>query len=219
MVQACVAEIGKKRARCRNNRLNGSDFCSGHPAETSVRVSAPDKVLLKFNLNKTRADAMHLLGVPFKQPNRPEQERRHIQQANQLGRRAYRYRKIADSGVPVFGKDGASNLALIQVWEELSLCGYFLLDIHILPPRRNKRMSVLVLSMSRDPEDGKFPSLSRQVEDALLRLLESSWEHVHVWANGENECSQIMHTVNCVHRLDGSPTQHLRFAEGRWAIE
>jgi hypothetical protein len=173
----------------------------------------PDKVLVKFNVNPKKCERLSAFGVPIKPVNFDRKNAAHEAQAQEHGRAAFRYREVADSGVPVFGKDGAQNVSLAHVWGELPGKGYAITDIHMLPKSQGKMMT-LVITL----EDGAEEPLecSAKLMQELKNLLACAWQYVHVWANPPNEDGKVIHTVNASHRLDTPPAYLLDFADGLW---
>jgi len=221
-VYACTAAT-EEGARCRNFVETPGEFCGFHKTrkEAGGEVSfapKPDLVLLKFNLNPNWRERFVALGVAEKPLLSPEKEKEHVQQAEKFGRQAYRFRQIADSGVPVFGSEGiTSGVSLYKLLKEfLETEGYQVTDIH-LRPRRDKRMYVLVINLS---QQGEETVLSSEAIMELLRFLAvSCWGYCHVWANPPAEDGRVIHTVNSSHREpEKKPSVELRFNNGLWAV-
>ncbi len=216
MVHTCVGKTAGG-ARCRNTVPELGGRCPSHAGTADV-AGRPDTLLFRLNMNEKRAQAFTALGVPEKNPDIQAKEQQHIAHAQEYNRDAFRYRQIADSGVPVFGKEGISGVSTFELLKELlNAEGYRMLDIHIRPRRdQDRNMRVLVLTLSRQGEDAK---VSSTVIDELLRFLAtSSWGFVHVWANPPREDGKVIHTVNISHRQqDVKPAVRLQFNQGLWA--
>lgn len=215
---ACKAAT-ERGARCRNWAEGENGFCSFHKGRKDVEIAPrPDTVLYKFNLNESWSKKLLALGVPEKHPDFEAKEHKHIQHAQQYDRDAFRYRKdVADSGVPVFGKDGLRNVSMYEVLKELAAV-YEVVDIHIRPRRDGNRwMNVLVVSFSHGE---KFISSDNAFQELLSFLSSSCWGYVHVWANPPQEDGRVIHTVNSSHREERKqPDLVLRLADGLWATE
>ena len=214
---ACVAET-KDRARCRETVEQNGALCPTHEYQlqrggTVRRASAPDRVLVKFRVNPNWTRRLSDAGIPFRmRRNFLERDTQHAEQAEAVRRDPLRYRAVADSGVPVFGRDGIAAVVLSDLITEMKEAGYVVSDIH-LEPTRNEGMNVLVLSITN--EGGIQSSLPEVVDNLLM----SCWGHVHVWANPPDADGKITHTVNLAHRKDGEVNRALRFASGLWAYD
>jgi|SRR3989344_3716067 len=219
MKYACKAAT-KGNARCRN-LLDAPGFCATHPEATSAVSEQPDVVLYKTNVNRNWSRKLKELGVPLKQSDFEKREQQHVAHAIKHGREPFRFRgkdQPADSGVPVFGKDGLQEVSLYELLQELTTI-YNVVDIHLRPtkPGGNQNMEVLVVSFS----DGEELNTNTDAFQELMRFLASScWGYCHVWANPPQDDGRIIHTVNSSHREDGKkPVQAVRFDDGLWATE
>ena len=216
---ACKAAT-RGNARCRNMVSDLGGLCSTHSEVPSLVVSdQPDVVLYKTNVNKNWSKRLKELGVQLKNPDFEAKEKKHIDHAKRFGREPFKFRgEIADSGVPVFGKDGLKEVSLYELLQELSTI-YNVVDIHLRPtkPGGNPHMEVLVVSFS----DGEEFVGNTDAFQELMRFLASScWGHVHVWANPPQDDGRIIHTVNSAHRQDGAqPKQFVGFDDGRWDVQ
>lgn len=221
MPYACTAATAGK-ARCRN--LVGEDgrFCSLHNHDSDVPTAPPPvTVLYKFSINESWRQKFMALGVLLKQPNFAKKEAKHVAHAEAHGRDAFRYRQVADSGVPVFGPDGLQMVSLAELVKELAE-KFKVVDIHILPklPKPGQSvnpMSMLVVSFSHEGQTVN----NEKAFWLLMDLLNAScWGKVHVWANPPQEDGRVVHTVNSAHREENhDPQRVLRFAEGLWSEE
>ena len=220
MSYACTAAT-ERGARCRNiAEPHGAWMCTQHNsllAEGKDVLKAPlaDTVLFKFNLNNRWRDKLLTLGVPMKARDVEAEEAKHVAHAEAFDREAYRYRDVADSGVPIFGKEGLQNVSLYEMLQEL-VTTYEVVDIHIKERRDGaKWMSVLVISFSH----GQQAERNTEAFQELLSFLASScWGYVHVWANPPQEDGRIIHTVNSSHReQDKTPELALHLAGGLWS--
>lgn len=213
MKYACSA-VTDSGARCRNFVERNGEMCPIH--QGAKQAPRPGKILVKFNLNQNRSQEFAALGVPRKNLLAPEKEAAHVQGAEAIGRNPYRFRQIADSGVPVFGAEGVSDVSLFETLKELfGEERYCITDIH-LRPRRDGKMDVLVVTLGH----GKEVSISAMATQELLRFLVAScWGYCHVWANPPGEGGTIVHTVNSSHRQPDKPASRtLQFNGGLWAV-
>ena len=180
---------------------------------------SPDTILVKFNINPNWTQRFEEAGVPRKIPTEVFLEEKHIAQARHVARDPYRFRGTADSGTPVFGDQGASNVSIIRLIGELQENGYEPQGVHIRT-RTNKKFDVLVIPFSREISEGNSISLPNKALDLLKEFLRlSCWGYVHIWANPPDEAGKIVHTVNLSHREpDKKPDEHLCFNHGLWAL-
>jgi len=215
---ACAAAT-EEGARCRNMVVEVvGEMCHLHKG--GKVAPRPDIILVKFNLNPKWAEKFERLGVPRKSSLSFLKENAHARQAEKLGRDPYRYgRPVADSGVPVFGKQGIQEVSLFDLLKEL-LDRYKITDIH-LRPRRDEKMDVLVVSLMVSLSPGEEVVLSSSASQELLSFLAvSCWGYCHVWANPPSDDGRIVHTVHSSHRApDSKPRVRLRFFDGLWAVE
>jgi len=176
---------------------------------------APDTILVKFNINPRWAQRFEEAGVSRRIPFEVDLEEKHIAHALKSHRKPYRYRDIADSGVPVFGMDGVSKVSILELLGELQENGYQPQGVHIRT--RRKRFDVLVIPFSQETSGER--SLPRQAVELLREFLKlSCWGFAHIWANPPDDQGKIVHTVNLSHREPGkSPKRNLCFDHGLWA--
>lgn len=218
MKYACTAAT-QKGARCRGWATNGSQLCPSCQRKAKVEiVGQPDAVEYKFNLNENWVRRLMALGVDVRDQNFQEKEQKHIEQAQQHGREAFRYRTdIADSGVPVFGSEGLVNVSVYELFREL-VVAYEIVDVYIRPtrPGANERMRKLVVYFAHGDKKANIAAI-----ETLLEFLASScWGFCHVWANPPGFTGKIKDTVNISHReQDKQPERIVRFANGLWAVE
>jgi hypothetical protein len=178
---------------------------------------SPDLVLVKFNLRPKWAQRFEEAGIPRHFPWETDLEAKHIRQAKEFGREPYRFREIADSGVPVFGPEGVSDLSISDLLRELEQAGYKLQDVHIRT--RQKKFDVLVIPFSREIPEGNL-TLSEKASQLLKEFLEVCWGLGHIWANPPDDQGRIVHTLNLSHRKpEGIPRWRLRFEGGIWLRE
>jgi|GEM_PF-3429862 hypothetical protein len=224
MKYACVAAT-EDRARCRNwmKENNPTHLCGFHQSRQDAgqevkRISQPDVIEYKFNLNKTWACRLRELGVSFKEQDFAAKEAKHIAHAEEYGRDPFRFREgVSDSGVPVFGEEGLVKVSVYELLQEL-VRFYEVVDIFIRPRRDGTRhMEVLVVRFF----NGKECETNTQAFQQLLSFLASScWGHCHIWANPPRGDGLIIDTVNSAHREEGQkPQQIVRFTGGLWATE
>lgn len=200
------------QGRCRNQATSGGR-CVEHP--DALRAPEPQVVLLKFNVNSQRGQELEVAGIPRKAADWLSREEKHVEHARDNRREAYRFRDVADSGVPVFGKQGAMAVQVLPAWQELSVAGFHLRDIHLVS-RRDGKMDILVMSLAKERESAAPSSLAAQL---VTNILASSWEFVHVWANPPQKDGAVVHTVNCVNRQpDQKRPNLLQFQDGLWGV-
>ncbi len=184
-----------------------------------VKVAPPpDTILVKFNINPGWAQKFEEAGIPRGFPSEVVLEEKHITQAQQINRHPYRFRDKADSGVPVFGSQGVSEVSIFKLLGELQERGYNPQGVHIRT-RREKKFDVLVIPFTLGLEqDSAF--LPTRAGKLLEEFLETScWGFVHIWANPP-EAGKVFHTVNLGHREPQKPPQwDLCFNHGLWATE
>lgn len=214
---ACTADTGSK-GRCRNNAKEGDDFCQLHAklrdAGTVIKkVGPPDKVLVKANINPRWLEKFTSQGVPLRTANFSKQEAAHVADAQRVGRQAYAVRKnVADSGVPVFGKDGLQNALTVEAFEEICRA-YRLTDLHIFERRDRGLMYVLCLTFEKG--EGEKKDLPADVAEFFAM---SKWGFAHIWANPPKEDGTVVNTVNLSHRSDEAAKWSLEFANGLWTV-
>jgi hypothetical protein len=218
---ACIAAT-QKGARCRNFVSKAVDICWRHQKEKDegkeVKLApSPNTILVKFNINPSWTQQFEKAGVPRKRPFEVELEEKHIAQARKLDRRAYEYRDIADSGVPVFGPQGSSEVSILGLLEELQREGYQPQGVHIRT-RAQKKFDVLVIPFVRGSESNStLPKRALELLQEFLRL--SCWGFVHVWANPPDGQGKVVHTINLGHREpEKSPQWTLCFNHGLWNL-
>jgi hypothetical protein len=164
---------------------------------------------------------------------RRELEGEHVQRAEATGRQAYVARsqagehqpEMADSGCPVFGRDGIvkAQVSVAPLFDELRAAGYTLSRMSVLE-RTNKRPVLITEWSSSEALEAKklahqfFPPTDGQLV-ALDRFVNAAFDQVHVWANAREESGRVVHTVNLGARTEAVPQHVLRFATGDWAVE
>ncbi len=228
MRYACKAAT-KGNARCRNKAAEGEQFCSSphlamQKAGEMVRLSSqPDVVLFKCKINPGWVEKLKGLGVPFSQPDFAAKEAAHVEHAKQYGRDPHAIRKdVADSGTPVFGKWGLTDVATFKTFQEL-LDVYNIVAVHIQPSHpkaKNQAMKVLVIRSSWGEE---CDSTTDAYQEILRFVAVGSWEHCHIWENPPNNNGEIVHTVNMAHRPEDQKPRPakvaLHFSESGWSTE
>jgi len=219
---ACVAAT-QEGARCRNFVENPGKMCEAcqklkAKGEEVKFAPSPDTILVKFNINPGWTQKFEEAGIPRRFPSEVTLEEKHIAQAQQVNRDPYRFRETADSGVPVFGPQGVSEVSIFQLLEELREKGYQTQGVHIRT-RREKKFDVLVIpfTLGIEKNSTSLPEKALELLREFLKL--SCWGFVHIWANPP-EKGKIVHTVNLSHREpQQSPQWNLCFNHGLWAIE
>lgn len=221
---ACIAST-QEGARCRNSVETAGEMCKLHQREKregkEVKLApSPNTVLVKFNINLNWTQKFEQAGIPRRFPQEVALEEKHIAQARRLGRGAYEYRDIADSGVPVFGSQGASEVSILGLLGELQEAGYKPQGVHIRT-RTQKKFDVLVIPFGRGISEGNSTLLPKKALDLLREFLRlSCWGFVHIWTNPPDVQGKIVHTVNLGHREPGRPPRwNLCFSHGLWAVE
>jgi hypothetical protein len=224
---ACVLGVQDGRARCRNEQGK----CSVHQLNGWARAPKPDVVLLKVNVNEKKETELRLAGITYqlRSFDRSQQlEQQHVARAESLGRNAYAARderdhgdtpEAADSGCPVFGKNGLAELrvSIDGLFKELFEAGYVLSAAHMLK-RYHKPPVRLVMEFSHPQQKG---ALSKFPWTTIKKLIATSFNQVDVWANDRDpRTNKVVHTVNCGKRIDGIAPQHrLHFMDGDWDVE
>jgi len=173
----------------------------------------PNAVLVKFNVNPKWREKFLNAGIPEKSPDEAALELKHMFHAVEVGRDPFRFRQEkSDSGIPVFGQDGAKMVSINGLFQELRQAGYSLNGAHIR--RREDKFNALVIPFVLDGEE----SISPKAEVLIEEFLGVCWGYVHVWVNPpQPETGAMIHTVNLSHReIDKTPGKILRFNEGRW---
>lgn len=122
--------------------------------------------------------------------------------------------ETADSGCPVFGKDGLHSVSIRGLITELQLEGFILSSAHRLfrfhkPPIR------LVMEFVRKGEKLELTNFPWTLFNTHT---ETCFGQVDVWANDRNpKDGRVVHTVNCGQRDDSArPRYRLKFASGDW---
>lgn len=211
---ACSAQR-EGRARCRNLVETNGALCPTHQGRGAELAPRPDIILVKFNISPNWCQRFEEAGVLRSSPSEVELEEKHIVGAQKLGRDAYVYRDIADSGVPIFGREGVQQISISGLLPELEREGYKVSGVHIRT-RTQKKFDVLVISFELAGESGRLLAEAIALVKEFLRV--SCWGFVHVWANPPDGKGRIPHTVNLGHReVDKVPVRLLRFNRGLWA--
>lgn len=226
---ACTAVVPGTTRRC-EAWADGSGRCEKHPS--NPRAPEPDVVLAKFFINVTQSQHLEECGIRRVAVDRVDQEEQHIAAARKVGVDPYRHREVADVGTRVFGENGLTAAQVFSIQSEMGLSGYGVLDVHLIA-QRSKKGDILTVIFVRENL-----AMQKGVSSHLLGFTEpswgSTWKFVHVWANPlgrdgylvENlrdkvnipEDGLIVHTVNCVGRMDGKPSTSLKFREGLWGV-
>lgn len=222
---ACVAAT-KEGARCRNFLEQQGQLCPRHQKEfnekgTVPMASPPDVILMRININQTWRDRLEAGGIGRKIVDWQRLEGKHVAHAEGLGRAPYRFRDVADSGVPVFGPDGVCHVSLLKLWTELVEKGFCIQEMH-LQSRRDGKMDTLVITLAR--QKPTQVSFSPEVALAVLPdLLNTSYGFVHIWANPSQEDKEkkkvVVHTVNVSHREPEKRSLcQLHYNDGLWSV-
>jgi len=219
---ACVAAT-QEGARCRNFVEKAGEMCESHQKLKAqgkeVRLApSPDTILVKFNINPNWAQKFEQAGIPRRFPDEVLLEEKHIAQAREVDRDPYRFRDIADSGVPIFGEEGISDVSIFELIQELQENGYEPAGVHIRT-RRQKKFDVLVIPFVHGESEGNsvIPKKALELLQEFLRL--SCWGFAHVWANPPDVQGKVVHTINLGHREpEKLPRWALCFNHGLWAL-
>lgn len=222
---ACKAGNDGGKARCRNE--NGK--CSVH---TDLRLwpsaPRPTVVLIKVNCNEKWESRFESAGVRRNvrsMQRSVELGKKHVAQAHELGRDPYAMRRpdqpddwtpeSADSGTPVFGKDGLlGGTDINRMYEDICQAGYGLSGAHLLE-RGHKPPMRLVLEFTLG-----FTDLIEFPDGLFDQLIETNFGKIDVWANPlEQPIGRVVHTVNCGQRDTQMRKQYLRFAGGDWGLD
>ena len=91
--------------------VSGYGVCAQH--DGTELVGPPGVILLKARINRKRVEALVKAGVREKKRDENSLDAKHSAEAQALERQPQAYRDKADSGVPVFGKDGAKGVAVM----------------------------------------------------------------------------------------------------------
>lgn len=222
---ACQA-MTEQGARCRYFvtlplELPENVFCSLHEEkakEGKVTVAPPpDVILFKFRVNPNWYERLLRSGIELRRISpQGKREMKHIMHAKKYRRAPYRFRGMADSGTPVFGKEGLPNVGLSQVWSEILSSGYGVKEI-FLSPRAGEPMATLTVVLQQ--KGGFFgPRINRR--ELYRFMFATSFGFAHVWANPPQENGLIVHTVNLVQRIpQKEPSVFLTFNKGLWGMK
>lgn len=218
---ACVAAT-QGGARCRNFVEEEGQLCVIHQKKADRKGSVsmappPDRILMRFNINPYWRRRVEAVGVKRKLTNWRGIEEKHVAHAERFRRNPYRFREVADSGVPVFGpKEGISHVSLLELREELAEKGFLIQDMH-LQPHRDRKMDILVITLScQKPGMTPFPSGTLSI---FQEFLNSSYRFVYVWVNPPDEDGKVVHTINVSPREpEQTPLRQLHFNNGLWAV-
>lgn len=182
----------------------------------------PDVILVKFNVNEKWEGRLKEAGVPLKTPDEAALELKHMFHALGASQNPYAFRQqIADSGIPVFGKEGARDVSINGLFAELRSYGYFPSGVHVRT-REDKKFNALVIPFAK-PANGNNNTLvitGETVMGLIKEFIAVSWGFVHVWANPPQEDGRVIHTVNLSHRdVDKIPQKDLHFQKGEWILK
>ena len=231
MQNTCIGAshvIEGRGVRCRRPVDTFGDRCHDHEGqdpEEAVEALEPDTVLVKGNLNPNWVKRFLQAGT-YRSERSPMRERaqdkKGLAQAEELGRSPFAYRGKPDSGTAVLGKNGANNVSIAGILDELEE-RYGAPAIHILQKtkgprsRRTAVKNTLVLSFNRDSDEE--PASEEILQLARKFFGANSWGFTHIWANPYSDEGEILHTVNLGRRQpDQEPEGEVQFAEGLWKI-
>ncbi len=226
---ACTAGVMDGKARCRNERGK----CSVHARpEYWSPAPTPTAIILKVNVNERWERRLLAAGITIQTRTYDralQLEERRVASASALGRNAYSVRELsgrdshhtpesADTGCPVFGKAGLSEMkvSVKDLVDEFFAAGFVLTGAHLLR-REHKPPVRLVLEFSRPSSK---PELVRFPWSTVHELLATTFDQIDVWANETAADGKTVHTVNCGRRADGAaPKLRLRYAGGMWEVQ
>jgi len=228
---ACIAKI-RGGARCRNLLGEGRTLCPIHERMSKegelVVAPMPERVVVKFRINLNLADELRNMGVRYEKIDWEKKEEIHIEQAKKYCREPYVLRgkdKSADAGVPVFGKDGLSNVSLASIWKEFEREHYKMVNVYLSCPRGEKsnknKMRILWITFLLSGRGNKISSffINASVKKQISNLFLYTYQFCHVWANPPDLNNVVTHTVNLAHILDISPKLTLFFKQGLWEVK
>lgn len=218
--RACQsAKLTDLNVRCRNRATQGC-FCAEH-AENNAPAPAPQLVLVKCKVNERLTRRLEEAGIRWQERDEQRLDAEHAKMAEATRRDPTAIREKPDSGTPVFGQDGAKNVRINGLIEQLEAANLQIKDVHLFwSGRQDDRMNTLVFVMST-PDDADQSGLIDEVVVAAADVLTTaSWEHCHVWANGKNRNGQVAHTVNLSHRKDADAAECvLDYNNGLWDLK
>lgn len=210
---ACRGRNGNG-SRCRH-MVSGYGVCAQH--DGTELVGPPGVILLKARINRKRVEALVKAGVREKKRDENSLDAKHSAEAQALERQPQAYRDKADSGVPVFGKDGAKGVAVDQVWVSLERVGYTATDAHFY--RQDKDAQSGMATVTVEFMLGEHDEIDDKAAAACWACFCESYGFVHVWSNPPKLGIGPTCTVNCSHRQEVPPQARLVWDEGFWALE
>lgn len=212
---ACRGAIENGVTRCRRHVV-GYGVCSEHAGKPLA--AKPGLVLLKVRLNWKKVERLiREEGIVIMEKDEAVLNERHAAEAGMYRRSAEAYRRpLADSGVPVFGRDGAQHVKIDGVWNELVQAGFRVTGFHLHQKDKDVQSGTgeLVVEFRDAGAEVEVPS---GVQDAFDDL---TYGYVHVWVNPPKPGVGVTHTVNISHREVGvAPAGSLVWDGGHWALE
>ena len=221
---ACTVGKDGGKVRCRNE----SGKCDVHtnPALWPP-APRPTVVLIKVNCNQKWEMRFESAGVQRKTRSIQrsiELGQKHVAQAHDLGRDPYAVRRpgqsddwapeSADSGTPVFGKDGLlGGTDIRRTFEDLEKAGYVLTNAHLLERSHKPPMRLVMELTLGATKPIEFPW------GLFDQLVGTNFGKIDVWANPMENDGKVTHTVNCGQRDTQMKRYHLRFVGGDWGYE
>lgn len=229
----CMDETGGRCQEWAVETPEGLFFCNKHlreKPEDLKKAPKPNMVLVKFSgtANFLQYLQDHYSHLEKKDHDEHALNREHGESAKDLGRNPHRFDKHRnDDGVPVFGKDGASNVGgLADMIAEMQSCGHSLANVHwfhrMKPDKRRQTFihgATIVFGFVLD--EAHNVGETTPGADLLPEMCGAAWQFIHVWANPPHETGQIHHTVNCTGRQDGQGEKSkniIKFLEGLWFV-
>jgi hypothetical protein len=175
----------------------------------------PNAILVKVSVNSKWEERFRGVGVLVKTPDEATLELKHMFHALSVNQNPYGVRpQTADSGTPVFGKEGATDVSLVGLFQGLRDQGYIPGGIHIRT-RGEKKLNVLVIPfIFQGEQDVATPAMALSEE-----FISASWGFIHVWVNPPQEDGRVIHTVNVSHRSLEVSSKSLRYQKGEWVLE
>lgn len=121
----------------------------------------------------------------------------------------------SDSGIPVFGKQGAQNVCPATLRTDLEAMGYVMVGATVLN-KEGDEMYFLVLTFLPSVTGIEPAALTGEATAIIGRVMAKNFQYMHVWKNPDGSA-----TVNPAHVGDvNRGTKNLRLsAEGEFTLE
>ena len=211
---ACRGAIENGVTRCRR-MVDGYGLCPNHYHKPLA--AKPGLVLLKMRINRKKVEKLvDEEGVLVKRRDEAALDQRHAAEAEQHRRSATVYREVADSGVPVFGKEGAQHVRIGGVWNEIIMAGYRVTGYHVYQNDKDFQngMGTMVVEFKLEGEEVFVGSFVQELFD------DETYGFVHVWVNPPKPNVGVTHTINISHKeVATKAIGSLIWDNGHWALE